>query len=441
MFRLRVCSGLFSSVLFGILLPTTALANFSLTPYIGDFNRARAGGAAAAEDATTAFTNPAGLVRVAKEQWLVTGHYYVPGAQFHDNGSTDAIGSSLTGGNGGNGGVDTPVPNFFYSQPLASDWAMGVAITAPFGLGSKYEANWAGRYHSIETGIETLAINPGVGHKLGDGWSVGAGATLQRTKATMSSALDFGAICLSSLDPGTCAALGMPMPQSADGSVIMEGDDWSQGFNVGLLWSGERTRVGASYRSKIETTLTGNADFTVPAGAAAFAPLFTDTGMKLPMTLPEIFSASVYHQWSPQLAVMADITGTRWSRIEKLEFHYDNTAQPTQTFDKNWHDTWRFAVGADYRVNTQWKLQGGAAYEPSALPNQTFDPSIPVADAIWLVLGGEYSPSDNVSLGLGWTHVVFDNRDVNHVGAMNDTLRGTLAPSLDVLDLRLSWRL
>ncbi len=430
---------IFFGAVIGILLPSSVLANFSLTPYIGDFNRARAGGAAAAEDATTTFTNPAGLVRLAKQQWVVTGHYYLPSAEFRDTGTIDGIGNAISGGDGGDGGVEAAVPNAFYARPLSSDWTMGVALAAPFGLGTKYESNWVGRYHSIEAGIETMAINPGVGFNMGDGWSVGAGVTLQYAKATMSSALDFGAICLNALDPATCAGLGMPAPQSADGMVVMEGDDWGHGINVGLLWSGENTRFGLSYRSKVEHTLDGDATFTTPAGAAAFQPMFVDTGMQLAMTLPEILSVSVYHQWSSRLAVMADITGTRWSRIERFEFQYDNPAQPTQTVDKDWEDTWRLAVGADYQWRARWKLQGGVAFEQSALPDRTFDPSIPVADAIWLVAGAEYSPSDKMSLGFGWTHIVFEDRTVNHVGAMGDTLRGDLEPSLDVIDLRVKW--
>lgn len=427
------------AIIFGSFASSNGWANFSLTPYIGDFNRARAGGAAAAEDATTSFTNPAGLARLGGQHLTVAGHYYTPGAEFSDQGSTDAAGAPLSGANGGNGGVNVGVPSLFYSREVSEQWALGIAITAPFGLSTEYSPNWVGRYHNIETGIETYAVNPGVGYKLNEQWFIGAGATLQRVNATLSSALDFGAICLSTIDPATCAALGMGAPQSADGLAVLKGEDWGTGFNIGILWDRDRLRAGLSYRSKIKHALNGDADFTVPAGASAFAPLFTDTGLHMPLTLPEILSASVFYQFTPRWAVMADLTGTRWSRIQQFEIQYDNPAQPTQILNKEWKDTWRTAIGADYKLDNRWSLQAGAAYEQSAMPDRTFDASIPVANATWLSVGGKCQLARSTSIGFGWTHILFHRRHIDHLGAMGDSLRGSVTPALDVVGMHIRW--
>ena len=51
---------------------------------------AYAGGAAAAEDVSTIFFNPAGLVRLQTTQVVVAGNIICPSAKFYDNGSQPA---------------------------------------------------------------------------------------------------------------------------------------------------------------------------------------------------------------------------------------------------------------------------------------------------------------------------------------------------------------
>ena len=64
---------------------------------------AYAGGAAAAEDVSTIFYNPAGLVRLQKMEVVVAGNLICPSAKFQDNGSQPAAFQKL-GGTGGDAG-------------------------------------------------------------------------------------------------------------------------------------------------------------------------------------------------------------------------------------------------------------------------------------------------------------------------------------------------
>src|SRR6266700_2862421 len=64
---------------------------------------AYAGGAAAAEDVSTIFYNPAGLVRLQTMQVVVAGNVICPQAKLNNNGSVAAAFQPL-GGNGGDAG-------------------------------------------------------------------------------------------------------------------------------------------------------------------------------------------------------------------------------------------------------------------------------------------------------------------------------------------------
>src|SRR6266446_3058338 len=65
---------------------------------------AYAGGAAAAEDVSTIFYNPAGLVRLQTMQAVVAGNVICPSTKFHDGGSQPAFGQPLGGTGGDTGG-------------------------------------------------------------------------------------------------------------------------------------------------------------------------------------------------------------------------------------------------------------------------------------------------------------------------------------------------
>ena len=422
-----------------VIYESSAWANFALTPYIGDFNRSRAGGAAAAEDATTVYTNPAGLSRLSGQHFSGVAQYYMTSAMFTDQGSRDAFGAALEGSDSDNGGVNTAVPAMYYSKQFSSQWVFGVGLNAPFGLSTQYDRQWVGRYTSVETAIMSLNINPSLAYKLNKEWSVGMGLNLQRTQATLSRAIDFAAVCLAYFAPNVCASMGMPAPQSADGFVEMKADDWGTGYNLGVLWSTNATRAGFSYRSKVSYELQGEADFTVPAQAAAFQSAFADTGVTIPLTLPEIISLSIHHDWTEKFAIMADITHTRWSRLKQLEFNFDDPTQAQQIKNKNWRDTQRYSLGFNYKIHPAWALQWGVAYEKSPIPEQTYDPSIPVGDILWFNVGTQYQLSRDLSLEMGLAHVHIKKRQVSQSGDFGETLHGDTTTRLEVINTRLNW--
>src|SRR5213594_3621442 len=104
---------------------------------------AYAGGAAAAEDVSTIFYNPAGLVRLATSQLVIAGNLICPSAKFSNNASQPAFNQPL-GGTGGDAGSCAGVPNLYLGVPFTDKWSFGLGINAPFGLKTEYDSNWLG---------------------------------------------------------------------------------------------------------------------------------------------------------------------------------------------------------------------------------------------------------------------------------------------------------
>ena len=135
----------------GICLPSWA--GFSLLPTIGDVNRSRAGGSAAAEDAITAYSNPAGMIRLEGSQIAAVAEVYFSSATFTNDNSTDALGNPLSGGNGGDGGSTTLVPSFYFTHAMNNNWAFGLSINSPFGLSTEYDPDtWTEKTEIPEPG-------------------------------------------------------------------------------------------------------------------------------------------------------------------------------------------------------------------------------------------------------------------------------------------------
>jgi long-chain fatty acid transport protein len=85
-----------------------------------------AGGAAQASDASTIFFNPAGIALLNQGEFQIGGQFIIPQANFTNQGSryklpnTPFDGLPISGGNGGDGGVDHLLPNIYSVSRLTT---------------------------------------------------------------------------------------------------------------------------------------------------------------------------------------------------------------------------------------------------------------------------------------------------------------------------------
>jgi len=394
-------------------------AGFALVEQgVSGLGNAYAGGAASAEDASTIFFNPAGMSRLSGHEILIAGHLIMPYANFENRGSTHVTGAPLSGGDDGNAGDAKIIPNLYYSRKISDRFAVGIGVNTPFGLATTYSDDWVGRYHGIKSDLMSININPSFAYKVTDALSIGAGFSAQYVDAELSSAVDFGMIGFSLGIPGLA-------PQQNDGFFDLKGDSWGVGYNLGLLYEfTENTRVGAAYRSRIEHTLEGDADFSkVPAPLSS---AFRDTGAESDVTLPDSLSISFSHQFHPQWMVMADFTWTNWSLFDELIVKFDSGQDPNRTIE-NWDDSYRYSLGVSYIPDKNWVLRIGTAYDTSAVSEAKYrTPRIPDGDRIWTALGFGYRISEIFGFDVAYAHLFINDPDINKTATGDDTLRGAL---------------
>lgn len=413
-----------------------AASAFALIEQSSGLGNAFAGGAAAAEDATTIFFNPAGMSRLKGKQVTLAGSLIQPSAKFSNTGSTGAS-LQTAGGNGGDAGGLALVPNTYMMMELEPALRFGLGINAPFGLQTEYDPTWIGRFQAIKSSLETVNLNPSVSYQMNDSISLGLGLNYQHISGELSSAVNYSAAAFAAGGAGLLALVGT----NREGISTISGNDSAWGYNFGAMFNASQdTRIGMAYRSKVKYTLKGSITFTgVPTQLAA-SPLLANGDVTLPITMPDSFSISGFHKLDDKWDLMADATRTGWGVLQQLKIDRTNGSN-VQTVQENWKNTWRFALGANHHYNDQWLARIGIAYDQSPVPDQYRTARIPDNDRSWLSIGGQYKPSASGTIDFGYAHLFVKDATIadNQSAAGKGNLVGTYSSSVDILSLQYAY--
>jgi long-chain fatty acid transport protein len=414
---------------------------------------AYASGAAAAQDASAMWFNAAALSRMAKRQAAAAIHLVRPSIKFSNDGSTPAAQQPL-GGDGGDAGGINVVPNAYLAWPIDSRWAVGLGVTAPWGLVTDYGEGWAGRFQADKSDIKTLNINPAVSWKPAAGVAVGLGLNAQRIQATFTNDVNYSGALLSAaavagVAPGspTFNAIAAATPGLASQAVI-KGSDNAFGWNAGVLWDlTPQHRMGVSYRSAIRYHVSGTARFTNPSvsvagplgptvsalAAGVNAQALNDTAVRSDIKLPASANLSYFGSVGGQWDILADLQWTGWSSIQNLTFvRADGSV--LQNTPENFRDTYKLAVGFNHRPGGAWMWRGGLAFDQTPVRDAFRTPRLPDADRTWLSAGGQYraSPDWRIDFGAAYLWVRSPSIDADG-GSAAGRLRGHYKSNVVIL--------
>lgn len=406
---------------------------------VSGLGNAFSGGAASAEDPTTVFFNPAGMTRLEGQQVNSGLHLIIPSAKFSATSAENSNGNPITGSDGGDGGESGVAPNLYYTNKLNDILTVGLGINAPFGLATEYDRDWIGRYHAVESEVMTININPSFAIKATDKLSLGAGLNVQYIDVTLSSMVDVGK---------NLPITGFNSSPATDVFVENKADDWSFGYNFGLLYEfTEATRVGFAYRSKIRHTLEGDTTTSVPAALTDVAFLFPDKqGVNGKIALPASASLSLFHQLNDRWAIMTDVSWTEWSSFQELTLNFEGDGiafNPSTTTLEKWEDTWRYSVGTNYAYNDSLILRAGLAYDETPIKDNYRTPRIPGEDRYWVSLGAGIKLSESVVVDIAYAHLFVDDSKINLVSDDNDSagyLTGEYDNQVDIASASLTYR-
>lgn len=423
--------------------PVASASGFQISENtVKAMGRAYAGREAAGNDASVVFNNPAAMVDFDTYAVQVDATAINVNTRFSGSG-TDAIGRPLSGGDGGNGGGVNGVPAISFIAPIGSNWRLGLGIDAPFGLKTQYDAGWVGRYQAIKSSLKSLDVVGSVAWAINPEFSLGFSVIAQKTTIDLSNAVNYGAV----LAAPPFSLFPTFLPQSADGTARIRGDNWKFGWQIGAEWKPtSQDTVALSYHAKINHHINGQAYFTVPQSAQfvlsqpGVPPLFQNTGASGAFATPATASLSYWHKTLGPVSWGAELSWTGWSSFSRLAIDFANPYQPDidQRFD--WRNTFFGSVGMDYKLSDQWTLRGGLAYDQTPTRDFSRDPRIPDGARKWISVGASYSSSQNVDFDIGYTHLFVNNGSVNDVSATGDHLIGSFDNSGDLFGISMQYK-
>ncbi|MDT3672308.1 MAG: outer membrane protein transport protein [Aromatoleum sp.] len=363
---------------------------------------AYAGSAAVAENASTIFFNPAGMTQLQAREVSFGVAAVRPSFDFKNRGSQAG---ALTG-DGKDAGGWSAIPNAYLSWALNKDLYLGVGLGAPFGLITDYDESWVGAAQSIKFEIKTYNINPSIAYRVNDKWSIGAGVSWQRMEAEYERAVGI---------------FGPPLPFSSSMAKLdVDGDAW--GWNIGALFTpSPNMKVGVSYRSKVDHELDGKVKVSGPSAALNAGGT---SKAQVDVELPDTFVVSVAQKLDDRWEMLGDLSWTGWSSVDFVDI--DRTSGPAagttaQTLKVEFKDTWRLALGANYRLNDAWKLKFGVARDQSPVKDrQRRLVALPDQDRTWFTFGGQWKTTKTTTLDLGAAYLyVRDTKIDNNQSSLN----------------------
>lgn len=385
-----------------------------------DVGLAAAGYAARAQEASTVFTNPAGMTLLPGTQVMVGVEALYGNLQF------DTSSQTTTGGDGDNAIGLIPSGSMFVTTQLSDTVTAGFGVFSYFGLALDYGDDWAGRYYVQNDKLQGLTMMPSVAWQVTPEFSVGAG--LNAMYATVEDEV----------------ALNNIAPRLADGQLKYEDSTWGYGGEFGVMYQfSKQTRVGATYLTPVDLNFKDNPRIT---GLGPVLGAVVDrrqlTNLKMDVTVPQMAMVSGYHELNDQWAVMGNVGWQQWSQFGQLGVEVDSANPKSVTVDINAKDTWHVAAGTQYKPSEKWSFSTGLAYDSAMLDGDHQSFTLPSGEAWRWGIGTTYAMNKNWTVGLGYELIWSGNIGVNadrgplagHVdGQYNDV-------AIQVLALSIMWR-
>lgn len=384
---------------------------------------ASAGWAALANDASTAFTNPAGMTRLDRSQLLVGAQPLIITSKFNPSPST-----TFGGTDGGNAGGVIPSLGGYYVHSVSDRLKLGFSLLSYFGLGIDYGDNWVGRYWVEKSDFLTLAMSPSAAYKVNDWLSIGVMLKVLYSKLNTQSAIrNFFA--------------------EADGQLKYEDDDFGFGGGFGLLIEPRKgTRFGVTYYLPVEVSF--NEVPELKGVGPILGGLLSRLGMNgrsvgMDFTIPQWIMVSGYQQITEKLAIMGNFGWQDWSQFGNVDISLSVNPETTRSFNNNlgFKDTWHAAIGAQYRVSEPWLLSAGFAYDSSPSDASNRSPDLPFDRNFRYAAGVQYDWSKNLTLGLAYEFIDLGSASINKEGFLRGNLVGDYGTNhANVVNVNLIYR-
>lgn len=370
------------------------------TPVIGT---AGSGQAALANDASTAYFNPAGMEQLETNEFMLGSQLIVPYTNFSRNRAT-----TISGDNGGEAATLTPGLDIYSVYSITSKLKLGASLTSPYGGMLNYNDGWVGRYIVQDTQFYTLDLDPVIAYQFNDKIAIGGGLVVEYANLQQTVAL--------------------PLKPHEDGQLNIKANNTDFGLMLGvLLTPTETTKIGVNYHSKITHHLKGNSSFLRINATPA-----TATQMISPQNVVMSISQKVTDKWS----LLGDVGWSNWAVMQNT---FVTVLGFTSTTPLDWKNTYRLGLGSQYQFTSNLLFQAGVSYDSSPIDTLHRLPDLPMDSQLRVGTGVIYAPIEAIKMGFSYEYIHLGSAPINNtsfdgrlVGSYSRNIANVLQVSINV---------
>ena len=402
-----VSLGLYAAFLLALGLPLEAAA---------EQGPAMTGLFASADDAETAATNPAGLTRLHKSEWVGGLSAFYSASDFTT--TAQSVGGSSTNSNSSS----LAIPSIYYARPINNDLTFGISLTVPSGLGSDPGDSTPARFLLEKWSLGYVSLTPAAGYKITDKLSVGAGLNLNYALYDYQTAVFNG-------------------PGQPDGKMELRDGNFGVGYQLGILYEfSPMTRFGLSYGSSTTSRFSSTPELSglTPQREALLPAGIRSSEITLESEFPQHLGAGVWHEFADGKSATLDLL---WVNFNK--FGLSNATLGSDSIEvsnSRYNNIWGATAGMNWPLDAKWALRFGAAYASSGVDseNRTFALRL---DRIWGAgIGTQYQWRSNRVVGANLTYYNLGSAPVSTTIPLLGTLSGQYSTNYAIgLDLSLRW--
>lgn len=266
------------------------------------------------------------------------------------------------------------LPSFYYTQQINEDWYAGLGLFTRFGLSNEYgNKSWAGAANAYKVGVTTFSLQPTIAYKVTDRLSASAGAEIMY--------IDF--------------------EEKKMASGVFDTDIKADGIGVSPIIAlaykaNEKVNFGTSFRFRTKQNLKGDSKSTL-------ALLNSDiTG---DITLPAQLAMGVSYRPTDDLLVEFNWMNIFWSSYDTIDITFTDTNYVSKD-KKEWKDTYRIGLGAEYTLSSALKVRGSYIFDKSPVNNDYMDVLVPVNNRHLFGTGLGWKVNDRYTLDLSYTYLL-----------------------------------
>ncbi len=313
-------------------------------------------------------------------------------------------------------------PFYLYATyKLKSKLSVGLSINNPFGLGTKWDDKWSGRYITQQAKISSTYIQPTLSYKFNNHISFGGGPIVVLGSAKLQKALPI--INLNNTEAG----------------LELKGKSTGIGFNAGIFMNFGKLNIGIDYRSKVKLDFkNGDATFSnIPSSLILNNTFPSSTSFNSVINLPSVFSAGLGYKVSEKTKVNLDFNFTGWSVYDSLKFEFTDNPTLNNSEAKKYKSVIAIRLGAEYKYTRKLDLRAGIAYDQSPVKDGYLSPELP--DANKFILAGGFTYRVKRHLYFEGSIMFEDVIERKETSNSNDNFNGTYKSYLYIIGLGLQY--